>query len=104
MTVADAVFLTLQGCDMGTVVDGLVSRRDYAIGGEYFPDPENTFFVSFCNSKYRVAPREDRPGHSFNSRNVRDIFAFWICRAAVILKEETLEIHICHPAAWKIIQ
>ena len=52
-----------------------VSIRDYVIGGEYFPDPGNTFFLPeglAIHGEYRVAPREYRPGHSGKNQDVRD--------------------------------
>ena len=55
-------------------MDGSVSRRDYVIGGEYFPNQGNALFLSkgskneanatLSHSEHRVAPRGNRPVHS----------------------------------------
>ena len=49
------------------------------IGGEYFPNPEGTFFIAFdkaaaVHGEYRVAPREDRPGHFSGLAEMSGIF------------------------------
>ena len=59
-----------------------VSIRDYVIGGEYFPDPGNTFFILpeglAIHGEYRVAPREYRPGHFGQYVKMPGIFD-WQC-------------------------
>lgn len=87
------------------------------IGGEYFPDLGNTRFLvkTLIHSEYRVAPRENRPGHSGNQLECpgfllesydknHDRFTLFGVETAEIIRSKGQSLEILHDDGISIIE